>query len=359
MQNKRLLKYSEAIFEATDQLLDIDENVFVIGLGVNEPKGIFKTTYGLKQKYGSKRVMDMPASENAMTGVVVGAAIHGLRPMMVHQRSDFFLLGLDQLINNAAKWNYMFAGKMKVPLVIRILVGKGWGQGCQHSQTLHSIYAHIPGVKVVMPSNSYDAKGLLVASMRDNNTVIYIEHRWLYNTTSYVPNELYEIEIGKAKIVKEGKDISILTISDSVLDTIKSLEILEKEGIDAEIIDLRCVKPLDKQTIINSIKKTKRVLIVDPDWKMCSFSSELLAIISEEVHFELKTSPRRLTFAEMPCPTGWSLSNHFYFNDKDIAIEVFKIMGLTEKAEELLEENRSIKNSIPLDAPDANFIGPF
>jgi len=359
MPNNRMLKYNEAILEATDQLLTQDENVYVIGLGVNEPKGIFKTTYGLKKKYGLKRVMDMPASENAMTGVVIGSAIKGLRPIMIHQRADFFLLSLDQLINNAAKWNYMFGGKMKTPIVIRMLIGKGWGQGSQHSQSLHSICANIPGIKIVMPSNPYDAKGLLTSAIKDNNPLIFFEHRWLYNTIGRVPQELYEVEIGKAKVVKEGKDITILTISDGVLESTKSLKLLEKEGIDAEIIDLRSVKPLDKQTIINSIKKTKRVLIVDPDWKTCGLSSELIAIISEEIHFELKTPPKRLTFLEMPCPTSWSLSNFFYFNDKDIATEVYKIMGYDQKAKELMEENVNIKNSSPLDTPDASFIGPF
>jgi pyruvate dehydrogenase E1 component beta subunit len=359
MQNKRYLKYNEAILEATDQLLTQDEKNFVIGLGVNDPKAIFGTTLGLKKKYSEKRIMDMPASENAMTGVVIGCAIMGLRPIMVHQRSDFFLLAMDQLINNAAKWYGMFGGQMSVPVVFRLIIGKGWGQGPQHSQALYGMFAQIPGIKIVMPSTPYDAKGLLIAAVKDKNPVIYIEHRWLHNIFGEVPKEMYDIEIGKAKVVKEGKDITIIAISDGVLEAIKSLDILSKEKIDAEIIDIRTIKPLDKKTILNSIKKTKRVLIVDSDWKMCSVSSEILAIISEEFLNILKALPRRLNWPEIGCPTSWSLSNHFYYNYKDIAVEVMKIMGLDKKSKILFDENIKIKNIKPQDIPDSTFKGPF
>ncbi len=359
MQNNRILKFNEAILEATDQLLELDKNVFVIGLGINDPKAIFGTNLGLKDKYSTERVMDMPASENAMTGIVIGSAVMGLRPIMIHQRADFLLLALDQIINNASKWHYMFGSKMKVPLVFRLLIGKGWGQGAQHSQSLHGLFSYIPGIKIVMPSTPYDAKGLLISAVKDNNPVIYIEHRWMHNTFGEVPKEMYEVEIGKAKVVKIGKDISIIAISDSVLESLKSISILQEEGIDAEIIDVRSIRPLDKKTIIDSVKKTKRVLIVDSDWKTSGFSAEILSVISEEILFELKALPRRLGFAEIPCPTSWSLSNHFYRNYKDIASEVLTIMGANDKARILSEENIEMKNSSPQDVPDPSFKGPF
>ncbi len=358
MQDNRQIKFHEAVLEATEQLMHQDTNVYVIGLGVYDPKAIFGTTLGLRQKFGENRIMEMPASENAMTGIVIGSAIQGLRPIMIHQRVDFFLLGLDQLINNAAKWNYMFGNKMKVPMVIRLIIGKGWGQGAQHSQSLHSIFAHIPGIKVVMPSNPYDAKGLLVSAVRDNNPVVYIEHRWLHNVFGEVPEEIYEVEIGKAKIVKEGKDITIITISDGVLEAFKAMDLLRKEKINVEIIDMRSIKPIDKQTIIDSVKKTKRVLIVDFDWKTCGISAEIVSLISEE-NIPLKTMPKRLTLPEIACPTSWSLSNHFYLNYNDIAVEVFKIMGYDKQAQKLSEENINLKNSAPQDVPDSSFTGPF
>src|ERR1700722_14260768 len=181
------LTLSQAILQATDQLMQIDSSVYVMGLGVPDPKGIFGTTTGLEKKYGSDRVLDMPTSENGMTGIAIGSALLGLRPIMTHQRVDFFLLALDQLINNAAKWHYMFGGQMNVPLVIRLIIGRGWGQGPQHSQSLQSIFSHIPGLKVVMPSNPYDAKGLLLSAIDDENPVVYLEHRWLHGIFGEVP----------------------------------------------------------------------------------------------------------------------------------------------------------------------------
>src|SRR5579872_1970482 len=189
----RQIKYHEAILEATDQIMELDPRVYLMGLGAPDPKGIFGTTSGLGKKYGPNRVMDMPTSENAMTGIAIGSAIEGMRPIMTHQRVDFFLLALDQLINNGAKWHYMFGGQMKVPLVIRLIIGRGWGQGPQHSQSLQSFFAHIPGLKVVMPSNPYDAKGLLISAIEDDNPVVYLEHRWLHGIFGEVPKEIYRI----------------------------------------------------------------------------------------------------------------------------------------------------------------------
>ncbi len=189
-------KFNEAILEAHDQLMAVDPNVYIMGLGVPDPKGIFGTTVGLQEKYGPNRVMDMPCSENAMTGVAIGSALVGMRPIMTHQRVDFFLLALDQLVNNACKWHFMFGGQLNVPLVIRLIIGRGWGQGPQHSQTLTSFFAHLPGLKVVAPSSPYDAKGLLISAVEDNNPVVYLEHRWLHNIYGEVPSEIYRVPLG-------------------------------------------------------------------------------------------------------------------------------------------------------------------
>ena len=203
--SNREIKYFGAIREALDQSMQEDANIFIIGEGVPDPKGIFGTTSGLREKYGEKRVLDMPVSENALTGVCIGAALTGLRPVLMHQRVDFSLLSMDQIINNAAKWHYMFGGQLKVPLVIRMIIGRGWGQGAQHSQNLQALFSHIPGLKVVMPSTAYDAKGLLISSIKDNNPVIFLEHRWLHNISGFVPEESYTIPIGKGKIIGKVK----------------------------------------------------------------------------------------------------------------------------------------------------------
>lgn len=352
---KRELTYAQAILEATDQCMAADSSIYIMGLGVTDPKGVFNTTVGLEDKYGSKRVLDMPVAENGMTGIAIGSALTGMRPIMTHQRVDFMLLALDQIINNAAKWHYMFGGLMKIPIVIRLLVGRGWGQGPQHSQSLQSIFAHIPGLKVVMPTTPYDAKGLLISAIEDNNPVIYIEHRWLHGTFGSVPERRYRIPLGKAEIIQEGKDITIVSSSYMVLETLKASEVLKKESINVEVIDLRTIKPIDTKTILNSIRKTGRLLVVDGAWRSFGVSAEILALVAENAYELLRCSPQRVTFPDIPTPTSWSLANHFYPRAIDIINAVKGMLGLPKQTEEQL----GIRHDIPLDVPDKSFTGPF
>ncbi len=205
----RKLRFFQATKEAVDLCMAKDPAVYVMGLGVPDPKGIFGTTLGLQQKYGSARVMDMPASENGMTGVAIGSALVGMRPIITHQRLDFALLAVEQIVNQAANWHYMFGGKTSIPLVIRMIIGRGWGQGAQHSHDLQAWFAHIPGLKVVMPATAYDAKGLLISSIEDNNPVIFIEHRWLFNITYYVPEGIYHVPLGRARLIREGTVVTV------------------------------------------------------------------------------------------------------------------------------------------------------
>jgi len=353
------IKYSEAILQATDQLMEADPSVYVMGLGVPDPKGIFGTTNGLEKKYGSNRVLDMPTSENGMTGIAIGSALVGMRPIMTHQRVDFFLLALDQLINNAAKWHYMFGGKLSVPLVIRLIIGRGWGQGPQHSQTLHSYFAHVPGLKVVMPSTPYDAKGLLVSAVQDNNPVVYLEHRWLHSIYGEVPSTLYSVPLGKAKVVVEGTDLTIIACSHMTMEAYKAARFLQEDGISVEIVDIRTLKPLDKETLLNSVKKTGHVLIADPDWKTCGFAAEICSLIAEEAFDTLKVPPKRLTFPDRLTPTSWALANHYYPTAKDIAITVLEMLKRPTKARALVTQILNEKMATPLDVPDKSFTGPF
>ncbi len=356
---KRQLSYSAAILEATDQAMEKDPTIFITGLGVPDPKGIFGTTSGLEQKYGTERVFDMPTSENGMTGVAIGAAIAGMRPLMTHQRVDFFILALDQLINNAAKFHYMFGNQLTVPIVIRLIIGRGWGQGPQHSQSLQSIFAHIPGLKVVMPSTPYDAKGLLAAALEDNNPVIYLEHRWLHSVFGEVPQESYKVPIGKAKVMKEGTDVTLVCCSHMALEAYRAVPWLEEEGVSVELIDVRSLKPLDEETILNSVRKTGRLAVADPDWKFAGFAAEILASVSENALFSLKAPPVRICYPDRFVPTSWALSNHFYPTAKTIAMEILKMMGKPVKAKSILEEILRESAQLPLDVPNKQFNGPF
>lgn len=352
-------KFFEAILDATDLKMQEDEAVYIMGLGVPDPKAIFGTTTGLQAKYGQSRVLDMPTSENAMTGVAIGSAIVGMRPIMTHQRVDFFLLALDQLINNAAKWHYMFGGQMSVPLVIRLIVGRGWGQGPQHSQTLHSLFAHVPGLKVVAPSNPYDAKGLLISSIEDNNPVIFIEHRWLHGIEGPVPSGKYTVPLGKAKIVSEGSDITVIASSHMTLEAFKALQFLKEEGVSAELVDLRSLKPLDEETILTSVRKTGRALVLDDDWKSCGFAAEILALLTEKAFKDLKAAPRRLTYPDRLSPTSWSLANHYYPTALDIVCSALEMLEKPVRARAFMEKLLHSKQHIPLDVPDKSFTGPF
>jgi len=354
----RQIPAHKAILEATDQLLDTDPSVYLMGLGVPDPKGIFGTTLNLHEKYGSGRVMDMPTSENAMTGIAIGSAISGMRPIMTHQRIDFFLLALDQLINNGSKWHYMFANQMNVPLTLRLIIGRGWGQGPQHSQSLHNIFAHIPGLKVVMPSNAYDAKGLLISAVQDDHPVVYIEHRWLHGISGEVPDEMYQVPIGKAKVVKEGSDVTVVALSHMVLEAYRAAKLIE-DDVSVEIIDVRSLRPLDDETILQSVKKTKRLIVADPDWKAVGYSAEILALVFERLHKDLEAPPVRITYPDRLCPTSWALSNHFYPTAKDIALEIMQMMGKATKGSDLLKEIMQTRMQGPMDVPDSSFTGPF
>jgi pyruvate dehydrogenase E1 component beta subunit len=235
--------------------------------------------------------MDMPTAENGMTGIAIGSAIVGMRPVMTHQRVDFALLAMDQIINNAAKWRYMFGGRMHVPLVIRLVIGRGWGQGPQHSQSLQSVFAHIPGLKVVMPAVPYDAKGLLVAAIEDDDPVIFLEHRWLHGTLGPVPEELYRVSLGSAKVARSGRDVTIVATSFMTLEALRAADYLAKDGIEAEVIDVRTLKPLDVPCILQSVCRTGRLLAVDASWRTLGFATEVVARVAEEAHGNLRCPP--------------------------------------------------------------------
>ncbi len=350
----RELKYFQAINEAIDLCMTKDATVYIMGLGVPDPKGIFGSTLGLQQKYGSARVMDMPASENAMTGVAIGSALAGMRPIITHQRVDFALLAVEQIVNQAANWHYMFGGQMRIPLVLRMIIGRGWGQGPQHSQNLQAWFAHVPGLKVVMPTTPYDAKGLLVSSIEDNNPVIFIEHRWLYNTIGHVPEEVYRVPLGKARVTRDGNDVTIAATSYMVLEALRAAEMLATDGISAEVIDIRTLRPLDESLILESVGKTGRLIVADTGWKTGGFSAEIVTLVAEEAFSDLKNCPMRVTLPDCPTPTTPALANHYYPRAVHIVATARKMMGLS--VDKIVSD---MATSVPLDVPDLSFTGPF
>ncbi|MBI4179512.1 alpha-ketoacid dehydrogenase subunit beta [bacterium] len=328
-KESRTITFQEAIAEALNQEMARDESVFVYGLDVADHKGIYGTTLGLAKKFGGTRCFSTPLSEEAMMGFGLGAATNGLRPINVHIRVDFLLLAMNQLINMVATHRYGSNGKTAVPLVIRAAIGRGWGQGYQHSKTLQSIFAHIPGLKVVMPTTPYDVKGLLIASIRDNNPVIFIEHRWLYFQKGIVPEESYEVPLGSGKIAKEGADITVVATSWMNVEALKAQEILSRRNVSIEIVDVRTVAPLDKDVIIKSVLKTGHCVVADYDWINCGFSSEVAAMVSEECFGRLKSPVTRIGFAPTPCPTTRALEDEFYPGAVDIIRAVEKKLGLS------------------------------
>lgn len=348
----RIIKYVEALNEAQDLCMAKDPKVFVFGLGVSDPAAIFGSTQNLYEKYGAKRVIDMPISENAMTGVALGAALAGMRPVMTHLRLEFALLAIDQIVNQAAKWHYMFGGRASVPMVIRMIVGRGWGQGAQHSQSLHSWFAHVPGLKVIMPATPYDAKGLLISAIEDNNPVICIEHRWLYNISGEVPEGLYKVSLEEPNVIRPGKDVTIVASSYATVEAINAAAELEKEGIDCEIIDLRTLNPLNDEKILESVNKTANLIVFDMGWKSGGFAAEIIARVVEKSKTALKNPPIRITLPDVPTPTSRALSNYYYPLPHDVANAARFLMGKPQKQYEVSPEAF-------LDVPHLDFTGPF
>lgn len=350
----RTVTFAKAINEALFQAMEIDKSVVCYGLGVDDPKCVFGTTAGLKEKFGHERVFDTPVSENALTGVAIGASLNGIRPIMSHQRLDFFLLAMDQLVNNAAKWFYMFGGKKSVPITIRLILGRGWGQGPQHSQNLQAWFAHIPGLKVVMPATAYDAKGLLLSAIFDNNPVIYLEHRWLHNLEGEVPEGDYRIPIGKANILKQGKDLTIVSLSYMTIEALHAIKVLESQGIHCELVDLRTVNPIDWEAIFQSVKKTGRLLALDTATETLSVAGEVVARVSMELFDALKSAPQRLALPDFPTPTSPALTKKYYKRAEDIVQTVGKMLARRVSIEEIVAGRQS-----PHDVPGDWFKGPF
>ncbi len=330
-QHGRKLSYTDALKEAMELALSSDDRVFVMGQGVDDPVGMFGITKDLDKKYGAHRVFDTPLSEEALTGVAVGAAMSGMRPIYMHNRPDFLLLAMNQIVNHAAKWSYMFGGCVPVPLVIWACVGRGWGGGAQHTQTLQGLFNHVPGLRLVMPTRPYDAKGLLITSIADNNPVIILEHRFLFRQSGYVPEGLYSIPFGRGIIRKAGSDVTILAISYMVVEALAAAQELQKQGINVEVIDPRTLRPLDEEIILNSVRKTGRLIIADTGWKTGGAGAEIAAMVAEKGFDYLKAPIKRIACPDTPTPAGYTLEASFYPGKADVIIACQEILGSKPK----------------------------
>ena len=334
----RTLSYEAAINEALHQTMAADPSVFLIGQGVKSPWYVGNTCTNLIERFGEDRVIDTPVSENAMTGAAAGAALAGMRPIIVHPRVDFLIYGLDPLVNQAANWHYMSGGKACVPLVVWGIINRGGEQAAQHSQSLHAWFAHVPGLKVVMPSTPYDAKGLLVAAIRDDNPVVYMSDRWLNGYVGVVPEEIYEVPIGKAAVRRTGTELTIVASSYLAVEALKAAEELDRRGIDAEVVDLRTIKPLDRDAIVVSVRKTGRLLVVDGGWTSFGVSAEVAAVAAERAFDALKAPVRRLALPDTPAPASQSLEQAYYRHAGDIVDAACDMLGRGHTGKDAVQE---------------------
>ena len=348
-----LRSFKDSINRALVYSMKKDKNMLCFGLGTTDPKGVFGTTLGLEKKFGKKRVFDMPTSENAMTGVSIGASLNGIRSVVTHQRLDFFLLAMDQLINSAAKYHYMYGSQLSVPITIRLIIGRGWGQGPTHSQNLQALFNHIPGLKIVAPTFPNDAKSMLISSIFDPNPVLFLEHRWLFDLKEKRKSGIKKI--GRSNIILKGKDITVVSFSYLTIETIKASKILNKfYNINLEIVDLVSLKPIDYKTIFQSIKKTRNVIVLDTGFSSGSIANDIIYNIIHS-KYKLNSKPIKLAMPNVPEPTSYGLTKNFYVDEIKISNQVLSSLKIKKRKHSIKNFSKKKYHDIPGDW----FKGPF
>jgi pyruvate dehydrogenase E1 component beta subunit len=323
----REITYTQALNEALRICMTEDERVVLLGEDIGCYGGIFQVTKGLQTEFGPARVVDTPISEAGFVGASVGAALTGMRPVTEIMFIDFTTVCMDMVINQMAKMHYMFGGKGKVPMVLRINIGAGRGTAAQHSQSFHSVFMHIPGLFVAAPSTPYDAKGLLIEAVKNDNPVIFVEHKRLYNTKGMVPEESYRIPFGRAEVKRGGKDVTVFATHALVLSALEAAEEAAKDGIDVEVIDPRTLAPLDKDTLLASVKKTGRLLVADEDNKTCGVAAEVSAIVAEEAIDYLKAPILRNCSPDTPVPFSPPLEKAYIFGKDRLLESIRRLMA--------------------------------
>ncbi len=357
-----------AIRQSFIDAMNADESVVVIGEGVPDPKAIFGSTEGLRQQFGESRVFDMPLSENALTGICLGAAVNGLRPVLIHQRIDFSLLAMDQMVNHAAKWHIMFNGQQSVPMVIRTIIGKGWGQGPQHSQALWGMLAQVPGIKIALPATAKEAYQMMRLAIADPNPVLFVEHRWLHHTESAgTPKDWQRAlergldcsDLDSARVVRAGEDLTLAGWGYSVVELLNAAQALSKVGIEVEVIDLRVGHCLDLPTLLASVQKTGGLLVHDLHPEQLAPAHTVVSKVVQalaDTDLEQKVLTQVVAQPNHPVPTSWHLAQHSYAEAKEIAHAVLKMLGQVALLPSI--DNHISRPPRP-DVPNRDFSGPF
>ena len=319
-----MITFAEAINEGTHQAMKISKDIILMGQLVNTEHGVFGTTAGLSKKFGTDRVRDFPVAESLMTSAAIGAAVAGKRVILVHIRIDFMYYSMDAIVNWLSLWRFKSNGKSSCPIVIRAIIGKGWGNGPQHSKSTHSWFANLPGIRVGIPSNAFDAKGMILESIFNDDPTILIEHRSIFNLKQNVPIEPYRVEFGKCEIRQKGSDITIVAIGYGLIETMKSLKKFHYNKIYPEIIDIKSLSPLDANTIINSVRKTGRLAVIDPCWKSFGASSEIISVVTQKIK-KMKSKPIKITYPDSHTPASEALEKNYYFDHEVIFNTIKKL----------------------------------
>ena len=321
------LTYADAIRQAIHQAMSLSDRVLLIGQLVDYARGVFGTTGGLAEQFGTERVRDFPVSESAMTALGIGAAVAGMRPVLVHHRIDFMLYSVDAVVNWLSLWRFKSNGQSAAPVTIRAIVGRGWGQGPQHSKSLHAWFAHVPGLKVAMPATPFDAKGLLLESIFGEDPVVMVEHRSLFDMRNPVPEIPYRVRFGKAVVRQEGRDITLVAVGAMVPFALRVASLLAANGKSAEVVDLRTIWPLDTEAIYASVLKTRRLAVLDPGWTSFGIAAEVLARVAERHGRTLIADPVRVTLPDSHTPMSSALENDYYPNEADVTMKLLAVLS--------------------------------
>ena len=356
----RTLSLSAAIREGILEAAVHDSSVLLLAEGISDPSSVYGTTAEIGKFIDAKRIIEMPVSENGLCGVAIGAAMMGKRPIISFHRVEFALLAMEQIINNAAKTHYISNGQHKVPLVIRMIVGRGWGQGPEHSQSMEAVFSHFPGLKVVMPTYPGDGKGMLIAAVEDNNPVLMIEHRWCHYAMGHVPEGYYKEPLDGPREVCHGKDLTIVATSYMTLEAVRAVEALIKMGFTATVFDLRVLRPLNLQKIYESVHLTGRLLTIDTGFKKFGIGAEIVSEVTENCFHSLKSPPLRLGLPDHPTPSSRGFIPGFYTDSILILRRISTMLGIHEdKIRDAEAELFAQRKDLPIDVPDPFFKGPF
>ena len=356
----RIINCGEAIREGLIEAAVKDSSVIFLAEGVDDPSAVYGTLSGLNEYIEANRIIEMPLSENALTGVAVGAAMMGKRPVLSFHRVEFALLAMEQIANNAAKAHYISCGKHNVPLIMRLIVGRGWGQGPEHSQSMEAMFAMIPGLKVLMPTFPADAKGMIISAIEDNNPVIIIEHRWCHYTQGEVPLGYYRSPLDGPKKIREGKDITIVASSFMTLEAVQAAEALAELGYSATVFDLRVIRPLQLAEVFESVSETGHLITIDTGFKKFGIGSEIVSEVVANCFDKLKSAPGRIGMPEHPSPSSRGYLPGLYPDAARIVKEAAPMLGMPEdKLQVLLKNIESKRAGLSIDVPDPRFKGPF